>query len=239
MFCGTHLGVVVLTIALCSVACLSRADSSASPSLSPHIVAALVPDEIKCRVCAASINYIWRTGELLREDCLGRPRKDRRCGGGHVHFKRVHQLVEDSCDHLPVHHRRTDIDNATGSKSKRADGSDTPFDLVHDTSVKLPGKFHVADHSPDSSSATEAGEHHAIVSPSLHPPHDASTITSVCRKWLHERHTSEKIAKHVFTNLDNGETESTMLRKIRRRFCFSACGMGRRMIRRPRDSDEL
>ena len=53
-------------------------------------------------------------------------------------------------------------------------------------------------------------------------------IKSSCQKWLHERHSEEKIANLMSANLDAGRTTEDILPFLRRRFCHPACHKGHR-----------
>jgi hypothetical protein len=243
---ATAAGIIAVVICVFVMAGRAAADHSASPSLTALgegvdvEAATLDPESIKCRVCAAAITYIWRTGTQLREDCLANPRRDRRCGGDFVSFKRTHQLVEDACYHLPLNHRKVSTPQL-------------PFELEHDSDAKV-GPVHKPKNQSETSA--NADSHHADAHPETaadaangttaekqrkrhHNDADAKVITDACVKWVHSRHTTEKVAKYIFKHLDVGETDETALRFLRRRFCYPACAHGRRLLRHPRDDDEL
>jgi hypothetical protein len=186
---------------------------------------AIEHDEVKCRVCAATMSHIWQTSEALRRNCETNPRDDRLCRHDMVNPEEVVHLAESVCDNLPVTHA------ATKTTAKLGEGP--KFDIIRrrhhprwrraldkDDDIDVLG----ADEEP---TVSHPGEH------SFHSDEDAEVLRGVCRKWLHERHSAEKIAAMVFTNLQAGKTENDVVRFLRRRFCFPACGTGSRrpMIR--------
>lgn len=187
---------------------------------------------IKCRVCAAAVSHIWQTGEALRRDCEARPREDRLCEDRFVSPDAVVHLVESTCEHLPKTHSSTTRSHKIG---------DPPtFDIVRrrhhprwrsildaDSEIEVSG-------SEENPSISHPGDD------AFHSKENADTLRQVCTKWIHERHTIDKVAAIVFSNLQAGRTEGDIMRYLRRRFCFPACGNGsRRLIKKPRWDDEL
>lgn len=190
--------------------------------------------EIKCRVCAASISHVWQTGEALRRHCEAHADEvaGRLCDGKRVQPDAIIHLVETTCDYLPATH-------AGITKSMKA-GDAPSFDLVRRRHhPKWRGlldndeQIEVAGHP---SNPTKSHPGHEL----FHGDEDAAVLREVCVKWLHERHTIDKMAAIVFSNLQGGRTEKDIMRYLRRRFCFPACGNGsRRLLKKPRWDDEL
>lgn len=59
-------------------------------------------------------------------------------------------------------------------------------------------------------------------------PDDKRTIHRVCRKWLHKRHSAEKITNHLYATLRNNRVYHKIVPALRKGFCFKACNIGRR-----------
>jgi hypothetical protein len=202
-----------------------------SPTAEAELESLLLADDIKCRVCAATISHIWQTGEALRRNCEANPRTDRLCLHDDVQSQEVVHLVETSCEHLSRTHGPTKATDKLGVEKfdlvRRRHHPKWRHALDRDAEIDVAG-------SDEEPSRSHPGDHH------FHSEEDAETLQSVCNKWLYERHSAEKIAAHVFTNLQAGKKEHDIVRFLRRRFCFPACGNGsRRMLKAPRWDDEL
>ena len=162
---------------------------------------------IKCRVCIAAIDDIWKVGANRRAKCEAQENfheiRDHECNGRAVPIDRVREIVTHSCDHLPDRHSAEHDHAEHGFKLTR-----TYNDIPHN--------------------ATQEEREQEDQKTNEHPGEGRAAMTNACKKFLHERHTIEKITQHAHTNLRNNMPTERALPLLRKRFCFHACEYGTR-----------
>lgn len=172
--------------------------------------------EIRCRVCLAAVTHVWHTGANLREDCEENPRVDRLCDNDNVQYDEVEHLVRSVCEHLPQTHAPAAVPGRR-------------FALVHKRHApKYRTRLDARDKLNDEPPKEPGNE-------TFHSERMTKVITASCKRWVHDRHTVDKVSQLVYTHLQAGEPKQKP-QFLRRRFCFTACGTGSRILRNARNA---